>query len=353
MKKHVPPELTPDGENFSPHYTSTLDEVGVSANRPVRVGSWIAGDAPFRSLLPHHPDYPGWHYGNPVYVPELQDHRPHSHAHFEISIIREGRAMHRTVFGTEELLPGTVIVLAPGMTHAIYGLEGLHQTNLYYLTEWLADDLMAHWREAGLVPLFLAAALFRRPKNGPVVQFQLDADEMAAVDRELADIGRETILPRPSLTFLRSSLLKALILLSRSYARQSPVEVGLGFREEIVEALEHIEEAILRCDPFNVSQLAEDLGYCSDHLSTIFREATGFSPSTYYQRRRIQHACNHLLDLSRSLTEIAHDMGFCDSAHFTNMFKKHQGITPIAYRHRYTGSREPRKREGATLRRSP
>ena len=333
----MPARAMPDTDDFVPQYTSTLDAVGVSAHRPVRVGSWSAGEGPFRSLLPSHPDYPGAHYGNPVYVPELQDRRPHTHAHFEISIIRAGRARHRTVFGTEELLPGTVIVLAPGMTHAIFGLEGLHQTNLYYLTEWLADDLMAHWREAGLVPLFLAAALFRRPKDGPVVQFKLSDGEMAALDRELADIGRETMLPQPSLTFLRSSLLKALILLSRSYTRQCPVEVGLGFREEIVDALEHIEEAILRSASFNVSQLAEDLGYCSDHLSTIFREATGFSPSTYYQRRRIQHACNHLLDLSRSLTEIAHDLGFCDSAHFTNMFKKHQGITPIAYRHRYTG----------------
>ncbi|MDP2324045.1 MAG: AraC family ligand binding domain-containing protein, partial [Gammaproteobacteria bacterium] len=220
----------PAGDDFLPLYTSTLDEVGVTANRPVRVGSWIAGSGPFRSLLPGHPDHPGFHYGNPVYVPDLQDQRPHTHAHFEISIIRAGRAMHRTVFGTEELLPGTVIVLAPGMTHAIYGLEGLHQTNLYYLTEWLADDLMAHWREAGLVPLFLAAALFRRPKDGPVVQFNLNDSELAALDHELADIGRETVAQAPSLTFLRSSLLKALILLSRSYARQSPVEVGLGFR---------------------------------------------------------------------------------------------------------------------------
>ena len=153
----MPARAMPDTDDFVPQYTSTLDAVGVSAHRPVRVGSWIAGEGPFRSLLPGHPDYPGAHYGNPVYVPELQDRRPHTHAHFEISIIRAGRARHRTVFGTEELLPGTVIVLAPGMTHAIFGLEGLHQTNLYYLTEWLADDLMAHWREAGLVPLFLGS----------------------------------------------------------------------------------------------------------------------------------------------------------------------------------------------------
>jgi AraC-like DNA-binding protein len=326
-------------DDFVPHYTSTLDEVGVSATRPVRVGSWIPGSGQFRSLLPSNPDYPGWHYGCPVYVPELQDHRPHSHAHFEISIIRKGRAFHKTAYGTEELTARTVIVLAPGMTHAIYGLEGLHQTNLYYLTEWLADDLIAYWREIGLVPLFLAATLFRHPKTGPISTFTLSDDELASLDHEFADICRETAKTRPSLTFLRSALLKSLILLSRAYVRQRPAEIGLGFREEIMVALEHIEEAILRCEPFSVGQLALELELSPDHLSTIFRESTGWSPMTYYQRRRMHHACNHLLDLSRSITEIAHYLGYCDSAHFTNMFKKHQGITPIEYRHRYTGCR--------------
>ena len=322
--------------DFAPLYTSTLDEVGVSAGRPVRVGSWMSGKGNFRCLLPADPAHPGWHYGCPVYVPDAQDCRPHSHAHFEVSIIRRGRALHRTCHATEELGPRTVIVLAPDMTHAIHGIEDLHQTNLYYLTEWLADDLMAHWREAGLVPLFLAAALFRQPKDSPIAQFNLSEDELAAVDHELADIGRESVAAQPSLTFLRSSLLKTLILLSRSYARQTPVEVGLGFREEIVVALEHIEEAILRSEPFNVAQLAESLGLCADHLSAIFRKATGWSLMTYYQRRRVQHACNQLLDLRTSITEIAHSLGFCDSAHFTHMFRKHQGMTPIQYRQRYT-----------------
>lgn len=331
------------GDDLTPLYTSTLDEVGVSASRPVRVGSWMSGAGNFRCLLPGHPDHPGWHYGCPVCVPDLQDHRPHSHDHFEISIIRRGRTLHRTRHATEELGPGTVIVLAPGMTHAIYGIDGLHQTNIYYLTEWLADDLMAHWRETGLVPLFLAASLFRQCRDGAVTKFVLSPAELAAVDHELADIGRESVSDLPSLTFLRSSLLKALILLSRSHTRQSPVEVGLGFRKEIVAALGHIEEAISRCEAFNVGALAESMGLCPDHLGAIFRKATGCSPMTYYQHRRIQHSCNQLLDLSRSITEIAHGLGFCDSAHFTNMFKKHQGVTPIMYRQRYTTGQRGRQ----------
>ncbi len=323
-------------------YTSTLDEVGVSASRPVRVGSWISGKGPYRSLLPNHADHPGWHYGCPVYMPDSQDHRPHSHDHFEVSIIRRGKALHRTSHGEDILGPGTVIVLAPGMTHAIYGIEGLHQTNLYYLTEWLAGDLMAHWRETGLIPLFIAAALFRQSKDRAPAAFSLTEPELRAVDHELADIGRESVEKCPSLTFLRASLLKALILLSRSYVKQSTFDVGLGFREEVVAALEHIEEVIIQCEPFSVGSLADILELCPDHLSAVFRKATGWSPMTYYQRRRVQHACNQLLNPDCSITEVAHALGYCDSAHFTHMFKKHQGITPIAYRNRYTSAREQR-----------
>ena len=49
-----------------------------------------------------------------------------------------------------------------------------------------------------------------------------------------------------------------------------------------------------------------------------------------------------LLNPDCSITEVAHALGYCDSAHFTHMFKKHQGITPIAYRNRYTSAREQR-----------
>lgn len=325
---------------LKPIYTSTLDTVGVSATHPVRVGSWVCGEGKLRTIPPRSDDYPGWHYGLPVYTPDLQDHRPHDHAHFEISIIRRGTATHSTSYVSEELGPNTVIVIAPWMVHSIYGVKGLHQTNLYYLTEWLADDLMTHWREVGLVPMFLAAALFRRPHGGPIIKFQLEDHELAKVDAELADITRESTQDKPSLTYLRSSLLKVLIQFSRSYAHQSPLEVSLGFRDEVVDALQRIEETILRYEPFHVGELASQLDLCPDHFSAIFRESTGWSPMTYYQRRRVQHACNHLLDLSRSVTDIAHELGFCDSAHFSNVFKKHQGMSPNTYRRRYTGPRD-------------
>lgn len=322
-------------------FTSTLGTVGVgvSATRPVSVGSWIADMAPSGELIPGDADYPGWHYGSTVYLHE-QDKRYHDHAHFEICIIRQGKALHQTESSSEELSPGTVIVMAPGMVHAIYSVRDLHQTNLYYLTEWLADDLMSHWRETAFVPLFLAAVLFRRTHVGPIPQFTLNAEELGELDHELANITRESSQKQPSLIFLRSCLLKILILMSRAAVRTSPVELSLKFRKEVVAGLECIEGIILRRDTFRVSELAETLAISPSNLTVQFQKSTGWSPMAYYQHRRVQYACRLLLDLEKSIADVAYELGYCDSAHFTHLFKKHQEMVPSAYRRLYAKTRE-------------
>ena len=324
---------------LEPAYTVTDERVGLTAARPVRAGSWIDGTGGFRTIVPGEPEYPGWEYGSTVFCPDRQDRRPHDHQFFEINIIRRGRSAHRTIYADEELGPGTVIVMPPGSVHIIYGLGGLHQTNIYYITEWLAEDMMVHWREAGLVPLFLAASLFRNAPMTPIPVFRVTDDEMASLDHELADLTKEYVRDEPSLTLQRSCLLKVLIMLSRACVRTYPDQLSLGFREEVVVALEHIESTIQRAEAFRLSDVARRLGICKDYLSTIFKESTGWSPMAYFQRRRVQIAGSYLLDLKRSITEIAHDLGYCDAAHFSHLFKQYQGVTPTEYRTTYASSR--------------
>ncbi len=321
-------------------YTSTLHRVGVSAAKPVHVGSWAAGIGGTREdLFPGDKGYPGGHYGSIVSLYK-QDNRPHDHAHFEICIIRQGIARHSTEFSTDSLGPGTVVVMAPGMVHAIDSSPDLHQTNLYYLTEGLADDLMNHWKEAAFVPLFLAAVLFRRTHVGPIPQFTLNEAELRNVDHELSNITQESSQGQESLIYLRSCLLKILILLSRAAVRESPVELSLQFRKDVVAGLEHIEGLILRRAPFRVSALAEALEVSPASLSQQFQKSTGWSPMVYYQRRRVQHACRLLIDLEKSITEVAYELGYCDSAHFTHLFKKYQGTAPSEYRRLYAKAKK-------------
>ncbi len=320
-------------------YTASQDLVGISGHRPVRVSSWVDGPGDLHRILPESPDFPGWEYGDLVFAPERQDHQPHDHDFYEICIVRQGIATHRTDFTEDELGPGTVVVMAPGIAHSIYGLRNLCQTNVYYLAEWLSDDLSAYWGQSAFVPLFLAAALFRSPLKHPVPQFVLTAEEMRDIDHELADIGRECHAESSSLTFLKSTLLKLLIKLSRAYGRWAPEELVLGFRTEVTRALEHIEEIILQCEPFHVNELAQEIGVSPNHFSFVFKQATGWAPMEYYQGRRVQHASRLLLDPQRSITDVAHELGFFDSAHLCHLFKQYKRMSASEYRKLCSGKK--------------
>ncbi|NIA12828.1 MAG: helix-turn-helix domain-containing protein [Nitrospiraceae bacterium] len=320
------------GHHIEPEFTALPDWFGLSASRPVRVSSWIPGTGPLRAIRPGSPDFPGWEYGDFVLTPEQQDRRPHDHQYYEICIIRSGEAMHCTDDFTDHLTARTVVVMTPGSVHSIYGIRDLVQTNLYYMSEWLCHDLSAFWGQEGLIPLFLSASLFRTPLTEVAIQFTITEEEMQSVDHEIADIGQECSLEQPSSTFLNMALLKLLMKLSRAYVHQNPDEFLLGFRPEVRKALEYIEQSLLQLDAFSVPDLAESVALSAGHFSAIFKEATGWTPMEYYQRRRVQHACRLLLEPDRQITRIALDLGYSDSAHLCHFFKRYQNMSPSEYR---------------------
>ena len=49
---------------------------------------------------------------------------------------------------------------------------------------------------------------------------------------------------------------------------------------------------------------------------------------------RLEHGHWLLLNSSRTVTQIAHECGFSDGAHFTRWFKKVYGEAPFAFRNR-------------------
>lgn len=319
------------GSQLNVDYTASQDLVGISGYRPVRVSSYLIGSGEPRQVLPESAAFPGWEYGDLVYTPDWQDRRAHDHDFYEICIVRQGAALHRTDFREEVLVPGSVIVIAPGTAHVIHGLPNFTQTNVYYLAEWLSRDLTEYWGQSSFVPLFLAAALFRSPLNHPVPQFVLTAEELQDLDHELADLGRECYSRSLSQMFLRSTLLKLLVKLSRAYGRRAPEELALGFRVEVMQALELIEQTILQSEPFSVKEMAKKLALTSNHFSIIFKQATGLAPMQYYQGRRVQYASRLLLDPQKSITDVAHELGFFDSAHLCHLFKQYKRMSAREY----------------------
>jgi AraC family transcriptional regulator len=88
----------------------------------------------------------------------------------------------------------------------------------------------------------------------------------------------------------------------------------------------HLSESI------TLSDMANAAGLSPMHFAAQFRAATGYRPHHYLLLCRLERAKALMTDMSRSMLDIALDVGFHTQAHFTTVFKRLTGKTPSAYR---------------------
>jgi YesN/AraC family two-component response regulator len=82
----------------------------------------------------------------------------------------------------------------------------------------------------------------------------------------------------------------------------------------------------------NVSQIADRLDVNLTYLSRQFKQKTGVGLLDYIQRVRLEDAKQRLANPEVSIKQTAEEVGFYNSISFIRVFKKHEGITPGAYK---------------------
>lgn len=84
-----------------------------------------------------------------------------------------------------------------------------------------------------------------------------------------------------------------------------------------------------------IPALAEKCGLSVRQFERRFKEHLKTTPQQFIIKTRVYAACDDLRRSRKPLAEIATDMGFYDQAAFTRQFRKHMGLTPMAYRRQF------------------
>jgi len=84
--------------------------------------------------------------------------------------------------------------------------------------------------------------------------------------------------------------------------------------------------------PLSRQEVARVMGVSEDYLSRIFRKEMGISPWECLNRHRIQKAKEFLSQTQESITAVAGQVGFEDSAYFSRVFHQYTGQSPKTYR---------------------
>ena len=113
----------------------------------------------------------------------------------------------------------------------------------------------------------------------------------------------------------------------------------LGFKETssnsglVSKVKEYLRGNLLK-NP-TVAEISEYFGYNPDYIGKLFKNTVGVGLKEYIAAERLKYAKDLLLTTSKTVKQIAFDLGFTAENLFIKFFGYHEGISPTAYRSKY------------------
>lgn len=256
----------------------------------------------------------------------------HCHEFVELHVILKGYGKMIIDDREYEVREGDIIILNPGAYHHSVVEVGEPLRIEYHIA---FTDVEFKNCPHGHMPLFKNYQLLAHMPDGMKTEVFHLCKEM---DREAAqwECGRYFML--------KAYLIQILCLIGR-YQKQEweeeekkKVAVGCSFqsvnKKYIIEKItEYMESHYM--EKISLDQIADNMYLSSYYISKIFKKETGDTPINYLISLRMKKA-KELLEKypDRSIQSVAADVGYEDAYHFSKLFKKYYGISPLYYKAR-------------------
>jgi len=245
-------------------------------------------------------------------------YREHLHSSIEFHYVASG-GMRAWVNRQEMIIePGGFYFVEPGQLHREQSLTS--ELEFYYL-KFNVLNLIGE-----STPILTAV------ESKPTDQF-LPADDGTLKDLVLR-IYDEATAAAPGCQDIIASYVLTLFWQTRRRMGALPEESLVAGRrkdEMVGLAQRYIEEHL--GTPFSLVEVARYCSVSPDHLSRIFKEVLGVSPSLFSARMKIEVGKEWLATSSKSVREIASALGFQDEHYFSRRFKALENLSPTQYRH--------------------
>ncbi|MEH6589576.1 MAG: helix-turn-helix domain-containing protein [Halioglobus sp.] len=100
--------------------------------------------------------------------------------------------------------------------------------------------------------------------------------------------------------------------------------------ETVLEGQQWLQEHLH--NSVSMVELARHLDVSPRTLGRRFKSATGLSPQAYLQVLRVSTAKELLRTSNLNINEVAWQVGLQDASYFTQLFRQHNGMSPLSYR---------------------
>ena len=241
----------------------------------------------------------------------------HFHEYFHYIYILSGRGMIEVDYNHYEVNERTLIMVPPGIIHAIYSMEGHTALDIKFTCDgfllsqlknigYCVTDILD--LEDTLLKRIIGEAVQKQPAFNHVINSYFLTILMHVLQRR--QIGTHMV---------RTDTLK-----NQLYG------VHQKRRKNIHMALEYIENNLDK--EISIRKLAKLCNYNEHYFSTYFKECMGMSPSKYINQLKLDKARFMIVGSDKSITQIAEELGFNSIHYFSRVFKSETGILPADYR---------------------
>lgn len=100
---------------------------------------------------------------------------------------------------------------------------------------------------------------------------------------------------------------------------------------DIVESAIHFMRENME-NHLSMEEMLKYIGYSKSHFSIVFKKQMGCTPLAYFNRLKIESACELLKLTDMRMNQICYKIGMKDSLYFSRLFKKTMGMSPTEYR---------------------
>lgn len=260
----------------------------------------------------------------------------HFHPELEITLVLSGGSCRRVGDKIENLHEGDLTFLGSNLPHD-YRNDRIPGTRFRPVD---ALNIQFH-------PDFMGTRWSSQGDTAPLQRLLHQAADGFRILGPTRDRIQAAMLKMTGVSSLRRMILLLEILEDLSTSPDLETISSYGFTPEVVHSDGETMSAICNFiqdhigSPIYLSDIARHLRMSEITFSRYFRSRTGKTFPTYLNEIRISRVCRLLAETDKPVGEIAWDCGFDSIANFQRQFKRIQGCTPKAYRHRIAGLHAP------------
>ena len=249
---------------------------------------------------------------------------PHRHDYYTIIFIERGEGVHYVDFTEFKIEDFTIYFIQPGQMHQLVLSKEPVGWVITFTEEFLVVNSISE-------KLINDIYLFNDYGQSPPLP--VNENDMQVYQSLIAQMNQFT-------ESLESYTLEAVGSLLKIFLIQSNNNCSLhkSNNPQLIETGNHIlstfKQLLNKKDAtaHMVSDYADMMAVTSDYLNKTVKNLTGKSVKDHIQSKLITEAKRALLFSNISNKELAYELGFEESAHFNNFFKKITGQTPSEFR---------------------